>query len=70
LQEALVANYKTGDIRLREGEYRYDLEKAIASFQLELYFPDVKDIIKDYTAIVWTLMQPIYNSARAQLLKS
>lgn len=46
LQEALSADYKTGDIRLREGEYQYDLAKAIASFQLELYFPDVKDIIK------------------------
>jgi len=46
LQETLAADYKTGDIRLREGEYQYDLAKAIASFQLELYFPDVKDIIK------------------------
>ncbi len=46
LQEALGADYKTGDIRLREGEYQYDLAKAIASFHLELFFPDVKDIIK------------------------
>ena len=46
LQEALRADYKTGNIRLREGEYQYDLAKAIASFQLELHFPDVKDIIK------------------------
>jgi len=46
LQEALSADYKTGNIRLREGEYQYTLAKAIASFQLELRFPDVKDIIK------------------------
>jgi hypothetical protein len=46
LQEALDADYKTVTLRLREGEYQYDLAKAIASFQLELYFPDVKDIVK------------------------
>lgn len=33
-------------IRLREGEHQFGLAKTIASFQLELYFPDVKDIIK------------------------
>jgi hypothetical protein len=31
---------------LREGEYQYDLAKTIASFQLELHFPDAKDMIK------------------------
>jgi len=46
LQEVLSADYKIGNIRLREGEYQHSLAKAIASFQLELYFPDVKDIIK------------------------
>jgi hypothetical protein len=46
LQEALSADYKIGNIRLREGEYQFGLAKTIASFQLELYFPDVKDIIK------------------------
>ena len=46
LQEALRADYKTGNIRLREGEYQYTLAKAIASFQLELHFPDVKDVIR------------------------
>jgi hypothetical protein len=46
LQESLSADYKTGTIRLREGEYQYILAKAIASFQLELYFPDVKGIVK------------------------
>lgn len=46
LQETLRADYKTSNIRLREGEYQYNLAKAIALFQLELYFPDVKDIVK------------------------
>ncbi len=46
LQETLNADYKTSSIRLREGEHQLGLAKAIASFQLELYFPDVKDIIK------------------------
>jgi hypothetical protein len=46
LQEALSADYKIVNIRLREGEYQHSLAKVIASFQLELYFPDVKDIIK------------------------
>ncbi len=46
LQEALSADYTICEIRLREGEYQYGLAKTIASFQLELYFPNVKDIIK------------------------
>jgi hypothetical protein len=46
LQETLNADYKMSSIRLREGEHQLGLTKAIASFQLELYFPDVKDIIK------------------------
>jgi hypothetical protein len=46
LQQALNADYKTVTLRLREGEYQYDLAKAVASFQLELNFPDVKDIVK------------------------
>ena len=46
LQEALSSDRKICNIRLREGEYQFSLAKAIASFQLELYFPDVKDIIK------------------------
>ncbi|MEM3704856.1 MAG: hypothetical protein QXX59_02910 [Candidatus Bathyarchaeia archaeon] len=37
-------DFKSVSARLREGEYQYDLAKTIASFQLELYFPDVKDI--------------------------
>jgi len=46
LRKSLSADYKIGNIRLREGEYQYDLAKAIASFQLELHFPDVRDIAK------------------------
>jgi len=46
LQEILGADYKISNIRLRDGEYQFILAKAIASFQLKLYFPDVKDIIK------------------------
>jgi len=46
LQEALSADYRTSNIRLREGEYQYTLAKAIASFQLGLRFPNVKDIIR------------------------
>jgi hypothetical protein len=46
LQEALKADYKLSSIRLREGEHQFGLAKAIASFQLELFFPDVKDIIQ------------------------
>ena len=46
LQEVLDADYRIGNIRLREGEYQYDLAKTIASFQLEPCLPDVKDIIK------------------------
>jgi hypothetical protein len=46
LQEALSADYRISTIRLREGEYQYALAKTIAVFELDLYFPDVKDIIK------------------------
>jgi hypothetical protein len=46
LQEAMSSDYKPCSIRLREGEYQYGLAKALASFQLELYFPDIKDITK------------------------
>lgn len=46
LQEAMSADYKMSNVRLREGEHQYDLAKTIVSFQLELYFPDVKDIVR------------------------
>jgi hypothetical protein len=47
LQEALSSDYKTANIRLREGEYQYILAKTIAFFQLELNFPNVKGIIRE-----------------------
>jgi hypothetical protein len=46
LKEALECEAKTVNIRLREGEYQFSLAKAIASFELELAFPDVKDLVK------------------------
>ncbi|MEM3579932.1 MAG: hypothetical protein QXH40_00805 [Candidatus Bathyarchaeia archaeon] len=46
LEEALGSDYKVVSVRLREGEYQYELSKTIASFQLELCFPNVKDLIK------------------------
>ena len=46
LEESLSSDYKAANIRLREGEYQYELSKTIASFQLELRFPNVKDLIK------------------------
>jgi hypothetical protein len=46
LEESSTADSVTGNLRLREGEYQYNLAKAIASFQLELVFPDVKDLTR------------------------
>jgi hypothetical protein len=46
LEEASKAEHLNGTIRLREGEYQFNLVNAIASFQLDLMFPDVKDLIK------------------------
>lgn len=46
LEEVARTEPVAGNIRLREGEYQYSLVKAIASFQLELMFPDVKDLIR------------------------
>lgn len=45
LREVSDMDFKSVSVRLKEGEYQYDLAKTIASFQLELYFPNVKDII-------------------------
>jgi hypothetical protein len=45
LEDATSADIVSINIRLREGEYQYNLVKAIASFQLDLMFPDVKDLI-------------------------
>lgn len=46
LDETAKSDYRDATIRLREGEYQYSLAKAIASFHLEMHFPDVKDIIR------------------------
>jgi hypothetical protein len=46
LQEAMSAEIKTVNLRLRQGEYQYDLAKTIASFLLELRFPNVKELIE------------------------
>lgn len=46
LEEAAKAEYINGSIRLREGEYQFSLVNAIAAFQLDLMFPDVRDLIK------------------------
>lgn len=46
LQDSLKEDFRPSYIRLREGEYQYDLARAISSFQLELKFPDVRDLIK------------------------
>ena len=46
LHESINSDTKTVNIRLREGEYQYILAKEIASFQLELKFPNVKDLTK------------------------
>ncbi len=46
LQDALDAEREVSDIRLRRGEYQYSLAEALASFQLELRFPNVKDVIR------------------------
>lgn len=44
LEESMKSKPKTVNIRLRKGEYQYDLAKGIASFQLALNLPDVKDL--------------------------
>jgi hypothetical protein len=46
LQKVISEDLKLSALRLREGEYQYSLAKAVASFQLELQFPDVKAVIK------------------------
>jgi hypothetical protein len=46
LEKALNLETKTVNIRLREGEYQLGLAKAIASSELELRFPDAKDLVR------------------------
>ena len=45
LKQVLNTDRITANIRLRKGEYQYSLAEAIASFQLELHLPNVKEII-------------------------
>jgi hypothetical protein len=47
LQKTLNEDYRVIDLRLRQGEYQYELAKGIAAFQRELHFPNVKDIIRE-----------------------
>jgi hypothetical protein len=46
LENALNSATKDVNICLREGEYQYSLVKAIASFELELHFPDSKELAR------------------------
>jgi hypothetical protein len=46
LEQSLDSDTESINIRLRKGEYQFDLAKEIASFELQLKFPDVKDLIK------------------------
>jgi hypothetical protein len=46
LERALNSQTKAVDIRLREGEYQFSLAKAIASFEMEFRFPNVKDLVR------------------------
>ena len=46
LKDTLNLDYRIASIRLREGEYQFNLAKTISSFQLELYLPHVKDLVE------------------------
>jgi len=46
LKQTLDSDTKSVNIRLRKGEYQFELAKEIASFELQLHFPDVKELIK------------------------
>lgn len=46
LKESLNSETRVTNIRLRQGEYQFDLAKGIASFELNLAFPNVKDLIR------------------------
>lgn len=46
LEKAINCEARAVKIRLREGEYQYSLVKAIASFELGLHFPDVKELVQ------------------------
>jgi hypothetical protein len=46
LEKALNSEAKSVNIRLREGEYQFSLATTIASYELELFFPDAKGLVK------------------------
>lgn len=46
LEKALNSETKIVNIRLREGEYQHSLAKAIGFFELELKFPNAKELVK------------------------
>jgi hypothetical protein len=46
LDQTLDSDTKSINIRLRQGEYQFDLAKGIASFELQLKFPNAKYLIK------------------------
>ena len=46
LRESLDAEIIVVNIRLRPGEHQFELAKGIAAFELQLSFPNVKDLIR------------------------
>ncbi len=46
LNRALDSDTKSIKIRLRKGEYQFDLAKEIASLELQLKFPNAKDLVR------------------------
>jgi len=45
LEESLNSETRVVNIRLRQGEFQFDLAKGIASSELQLGFPNIKDLI-------------------------
>jgi len=45
LEESLKSETRVVNIRLRQGEYQFDLAKGIASFELQLGFPNIKGLV-------------------------
>ena len=46
LKQSLESDKKLINIRLRQGEYQFDLSQGVASFELQLQFPNVKDLVR------------------------
>lgn len=79
LERNLTAEVKTVNIRLREGEYQFSLAKAIATFELDLTFPNVKDLVKKlygekktgdpaFVAKIQTILKKMEKSGILQIL--